>query len=139
MTYLDGCIFAESKGYIVKDFSSPLKSFSVVVDDTYAIAINQSTIDCKEAKTVLFHELGHCATGSFYNEYSPCDVRKRHENRADKWAIKKLIQEDELKEAISNGYTDLWELAEYFDVTEEFMRKAICWYTHGNLETELYF
>ena len=26
-----------------------------------------------------------------------------------------------------------------FGVTEEFMRKAVCWYTHGNLATELYF
>ena len=139
MTYLDGCILAESKGYIVKEFICPLKSFSVAVDDTYAIAINHSAISPGEDKTVLFHELGHCDTESFYNEYSPCDVRKKHENRADKWAIKKLIPKDELDEAVADGCTELWELAEHFGVTEEFMRKAVCWYTYGNLAAELYF
>lgn len=139
MTYLDGCIFAESKGYILKDFVCPLKSFSVAVDGTYAIAINRSAIEPGEDKTVLFHELGHCDTGSFYNEYSSCDVHQRHENRADKWAIKKLVPEDELDQAVADGHTELWDLADHFGVTEDFMRKAVCWYTHGNLATELYF
>ena len=30
-------------------------------------------------------------------------------------------------------------LAEYFEVTEDFMRKAVCLYVHGNVATELYF
>ena len=30
-------------------------------------------------------------------------------------------------------------LAEYFGVTEDFRRKAVCWYTYGNLAAELYF
>lgn len=139
MTYLDGCILAESKGYIVKDFVCPLKSFSVAVDGTYAIAINHSAMDPDEDKTALFHELGHCETDSFYNEDYPFDIRERHENKAWKWAIKKLIPEDELDAAVADGYTELWELAEHFGVTEDFMRKAVCWYTHGNLATELYF
>ena len=33
----------------------------------------------------------------------------------------------------------LQKIAEYFGVTEDFMRKAVCWYTYGNLATELYF
>ena len=28
-----------------------------------------------------------------------------------------------------NGITEVWELAEYFDVTEDFMRWAIAYYT----------
>lgn len=89
-----------------------------------------STVD---EKTKLAHELGHCATGAFYNVYSPCDIRQRHENRADKWAIKTLIPEDELKEAVARGCTELWELADFFSVTENFMRKAVSWYKYGNL------
>ena len=64
---------------------------------------------------------------------------KKHENRADKWAIQRLIPLPELDAARADGHTELWELAEYFGVTEDFMRKAVCWYTHGNLATELYF
>lgn len=87
----------------------------------------------------LGHELGHCETGAFYNIWAARDVRQKHEHRADKWAIKKLIPEDELDRAVADGCTDMWSLAEHFAVTEDFMRKAVCWYTYGNLATELYF
>lgn len=87
----------------------------------------------------LSHELGHCLTGSFYNIYSCADLRQRHENRADKWAIRRLIPVEALDDAIACGHTELWDLAEFFGVTEEFLRKALCLYVHGNLATELYF
>ena len=86
------------------------------------------------AKVHLAHEIGHCVCGAFYNPYSSFDIRQKHEHRADKWAIKKLIPVDELDEAVAAGHTELWDLADYFGVTEEFMKKAVCWYTHGNLE-----
>ena len=76
----------------------------------------------------LGHELGHCETGSFYNPYAALDVRQKHENRADRWAIKKLIPKDELWLAMDRGYRKPWELAEYFGVTEEFLRKAVAYY-----------
>lgn len=82
----------------------------------------------------LAHELGHCATGSFYNQWAARDVRKRHEIRADKWAIEKLIPRDELAEAVAGGLREPWELAEHFGVTEPFIRKAVCWYKHGNVD-----
>ena len=87
----------------------------------------------------LSHELGHCATGSFYNIHAAVDCRRRHENRADKWAVTQLISVDDLDEAIAEGCTELWELADRFQVTEDFIRKAVCYYVHGNLATELYF
>ena len=87
----------------------------------------------------LSHEIGHCLTGSFYNRYAAVDSRDRHENRADKWAVKKLIPVDELDAVVAGGCTEIWELAERFGVTEEFVRKAVCYYVHGNLATELYF
>lgn len=91
-----------------------------------------------EEKVKLGHELGHCVTGSFYNRWAACDVRRKHENRADKWAVEQFLSAQELDEAVAEGYTDLWSLAEYFGVTEEFMRKAVCWYTYGNLDVEEY-
>ena len=87
----------------------------------------------------LSHELGHCVTGSFYNIHAAVDSRRRQENRADKWAVTQLIPLDDLDDAIAQGCTELWELAERFGVTEEFVKKAVCWYVHGNLATELYF
>lgn len=87
----------------------------------------------------LGHELGHCVTGSFYSRSTAVDSRQRHENQADRWAVQNLIPVDDLDQAVAEGCTELWELAERFDVTEEFVRKAVCLYVHGNLATELYF
>lgn len=103
-------------------------------DGSCAIALDPWRLSTlADEKVKLAHELGHCATGSFYNIYAACDVRQKHENRADKWAIKKLIPEDELNRAVSRGITEIWDLAEHFNVTEDFMHKAVCWYVNGNL------
>ena len=87
----------------------------------------------------LGHELGHCLTGSFYNRYAAVDCRQRHENQANKWAIQTLIPVDDLDRAVAEGCTEVWELAERFGVTEDFVKKAVCLYVHGNLAAELYF
>ena len=87
----------------------------------------------------LGHELGHCVTGSFYNIHAAVDCRRRHENKADKWAVQALIPVEELDNAIAEGCTEVWELAERFGVTEEFIRKTVCYYVHGNMAAELYF
>lgn len=73
----------------------------------------------------LAHELGHCETGAFYSLHSAAQIRARCENRADRWAIKKLVPAAELLRALEGGITELWSLAEHFNVTEDFMRKAL--------------
>ena len=121
--------------------SLPLcKSMSVQVGGSCAIAMDPTVCDTGSVeRTHLSHELGHCITGSFYNRYAAVDHRRRHENRADKWAIRKLLTVDQLDDAIAEGCTELWQLADRFGVTEEFVKKAVCLYVHGNLATELYF
>ena len=114
-------------------------SLSVPLGDRYAIALDPWKLGSLAQETVcLAHELGHCKTGSFYNRHAALDIRQKHENRADKWAIRQLVPEDALDQAVADGYTDLPSLAEHFCVTVPFMRKAVCWYTHGNLAAEMY-
>ncbi len=96
-------------------------------------------LSSRDEKLKLAHELGHCVTGSFYNAHATVDCRQKHENTADKWAVMELITADELDEAVAEGFTEIWELAEHFDVSEEFMRKAVCLHVHGNVAVELYF
>lgn len=116
-------------------------SMSVMLDGGQCfIGLDPSLRDGSVQERVhLCHELGHCVTGSFYNIYAAVDSRRRHENRADKWAVTTLISVEELDNAIAQGCTEVWELAEYFQVTEAFIRKALCWYIHGNMAAELYF
>lgn len=109
-----------------------------VMDDNGAcfIAIDPYKLSSQQDERMkLAHELGHCMTGSFYNQYAAVDCRQRHENRADKWAIQRMITEYDLQSAVDLGITEPWELAEHFDVPEDFIRKAICYYTYGNLAT----
>ena len=116
-------------------------SMSVMLDSGQCfVGLDPSLRDGSVQERVhLSHELGHCVTGSFYNIYAAVDSRRRHENRADKWAVTTLISVEELDNAIAQGCTEVWELAEYFQVTEAFIRKALCWYVHGNMAAELYF
>lgn len=116
-------------------------SMSIMSDDgSCYIGLDESIQDGNAQERVhLGHELGHCATGSFYSIYTAVDSRQRHENKADKWAVKNLIPVCALDAAVANGCTEIWELAEQFGVTEQFMKKAVCYYVHGNLAEELYF
>lgn len=104
------------------------------------IAIDPSRLSGEnDHRAKLAHELGHCCTGAFYNRYASCDLRQRHENRADKWAVRRLVPVEELDRAVAEGCTELWELADHFGVPEALLRKAVCLHVHGNLAAELYF
>lgn len=133
---------AQQNNIRVRNFPLPeFGSLSIQTEgEACYIGIDEAVQDGSAQERVhMAHELGHCITGSFYNRYSDFDCRQKHENRADKWAAKKLIPVDELDAAIAEGCTEIWELAERFGVTEEFARKAVCYYVYGNLATELYF
>ena len=78
----------------------------------------------REERVHLAHELGHCETGAFYNVYAKCDIRRKYERRADKWAIRQLIPKRAWNAALRDGIVEVWDLAEYFDVTEDYVRKA---------------
>ena len=112
----------------------------IALDCTESLSLQDDSMNCyidinprmvkkyNDEVTKLAHELGHCLYGGFYNRYSKCDVRQKHERKADIWAIKKLIPEDELCEYVNQGYTEIWQLAELFDVTDDFMQKAVEFY-----------
>lgn len=112
------CIQTETRCYIGMDYD-----------------VIKNEADCR---VHLAHELGHCATGSFYNRWAARDLREKHEHRADKWAITRLVPHAALDKAVESGIKEAWSLAEYFGVTEDFMKKAICFYKYGNLNPELY-
>ena len=142
MNAYDLYVLAEQQNIEVIETSLPENGSLSLMDDAgnCYIGIDESVMDGGSLEIVhMAHELGHCLTGSFYNRHTRFDIRQRHENRADKWAVRQIISVEDLDTAIAAGYTEVWQLAEYFSVTEQFMRKAICLYVHGNVATELYF
>ena len=112
------------------------KSVSLALPDgAMFIGIDDSVMQSRaEERVHLAHELGHCVTGAMYNMNCPIMPRQRYEKVADAYAIKKLVDEDELRRVIDEreGDISVWELSEWFDVTEDFMRKALAFYFKKN-------
>lgn len=108
------------------------KSVSVELPDgEMFIGIDDSVMRSRaEERVHLAHEIGHCVTGAMYNIRCPIMPRQRCERIADAYAIKKLVDEDELRQIIDerDGDISVWELSEWFDVTEEFMQKVVKFY-----------
>lgn len=106
-----------------------VKSAVISMGGDAAIYLDTSKIDTLAEETeIIAHEYGHIATGAVHPVCSPFDIVEKHERRADKWAIQRLLPKSELENAVRAGYTEPWEIAEYLGRTEAFTRKAIAYY-----------
>lgn len=121
---------ADENGIRIDVFPMPAtKSAAVMSDGKCFVALDPNIITSNAAgKVCLAHEIGHCETASFYNLYSPLDLRGKHEKKADRWAIEHLIPPDELEKLIRQGCADIQTMADNFGVTVEFMEKALKFY-----------
>ena len=119
---------AERRGHVVVCESlTETPSFSLQTNKRCYIAIDQR-LNVQQEREALAHELGHCEYGGFYNRHSKYDIRAKAERRADKWAFAKLVPYGQLVQAVRHGVTEVWDLAELFDVSCEFMQRAIAYY-----------
>lgn len=121
---------------IAEDNQIPVINFPIQNESVEALSVCDDEGSCLIAldihklggsadhKVKMAHELGHCIQGAFYNQYSSADVRGKHEYRADKWAIQKIVPYQELVNACEQGYTECWQLADYFGITEDYVRRA---------------
>lgn len=91
----------------------------------YAIFLDFSKIQSTRLmRGVCVHELGHAATGALHKVSSPFETVGRSEYRANRWAAENYLTEADFREAFAAGYTQPWELAEYFDLPEEDIKNA---------------
>ena len=123
-------IEAENKGIYIEDRSlDKIGSLTVrLYDEIYIIGIDTREMTTAQERVHLAHEMGHCETGAVYDERVPLETRGRCEHKANVWAIKELLPKEELKKAFKRGTIEVWELAEEFDVTEDFIRLACKYY-----------
>lgn len=106
--------------------SHSINGFSIIAIDHHKV---KSHADYKVKSA---HELGHCITNSFYDKDCPVVPRGRIERRADIWAIRNTVPRRVVVKLFKSGVNELWELAEYFGVTEEFMKTALKYYDLWN-------
>ena len=120
---------AEKRGVSVIDWSLPETGCcEVQIGTTCAIGIDPCVSTEAERTVMLAHGLGHVLRGELYNLYSPYDVRKKHERRADEWAIRKTVPASKIKKAVRQGLTEPWQIAEAFGITVPFAEKALRYY-----------
>lgn len=126
--------YAQRRGHLITDISyQEAVSASVQLSNGQCcIGIDRKRIKTEaEEKTVMLHELGHCERGAFYTRSCPIDNRTKCEEMADRWAIKKELSYKKLLRAMQSGHTEAYDLADYFGVTEEMIRKAYQYYTEA--------
>lgn len=118
-----------------------IKSMSVrFYDGSKVIGLSKDDDSEFTKLELMAHEMGHCMTESFYEGYSPFELREKHEYKANAWAVNEIVPFSELCKAVKKGYRELWELAEHFNVSSRFMEKAITIHSlHGRIvPPELY-
>ena len=113
----------------IRLFTCPVpgsKAVTIELEGIYGIFLDPDQIqNSAEELCVAAHELGHCMTGSTHSLSSGLDYIERHEYRADKYAVHRILPVKQIEQAMRAGYTKLWQLAEYFDVTETFLQRAL--------------
>ena len=98
--------------------------------ENYAIFLDFTKISSTRLlRGVCYHELGHAATGALHKVSSPYELVERSEHRANRWAAQHYLTEKEFREAFSYGYTEPWQLAEYFDLPQREIESAYHYWT----------
>ena len=96
----------------------------------YAVFLDFTKIQSTQLlRGVCCHELGHIATGALHKVDSPYELVERSEYRANRWVSEHFLTEDAFREAFSDGYTEAWQLAEYFDLPEQVIADALTYWT----------
>lgn len=115
---------------IIPYLNAPSEGTTIRDEDYYAIFLDITKLrSIKVYNGVCLHEMGHVATGALHKVDSPYETVERSEYRANRWGFENYLRAEEFKEAFAAGYTELWQLADYFDLPEETIRKALSYWT----------
>lgn len=98
--------------------------------DLYAVFLDFSQIhSLRELNGVCYHELGHLGTGSLHKVSSPYETVERSEYRANRWSAEHYLPAEDFREAFAAGYTEVWQLEEYFDLPQWDILAALRYWT----------
>jgi len=116
---------AESNNLIVRE--RPLRAYDGRIRGKKILI--RSTLTVTKKTCVLAEELGHYYTtvGDILNQEDVSNVKQ--ENKARAWAYGKLVPMEELKHAFDAGYRSTYEIAEYLDIDEGFLKESLDHYT----------
>ena len=96
-----------------------LKGYYRAYPDGYTVMAISPELTLADRTSVSYHEAGH-----HYTMYEPGQP-SRNESRADRWAARKLVPVISLIDALAAGCNNLFEVAEYLQVSENFLYKTL--------------
>lgn len=122
MTYQELLIEAENEGLKIKEkplnygFKGLYKNKKIIIDNK---------LNLREKNCILSEELGHYYTssGNILDQTKTNNVKQ--EKRARNWAYEKSVGIIYLIKSFEKGIRTKHELAEYLNVTEDFLESAI--------------
>lgn len=106
-----------------------IEAFSISVGENSIICIDRKKVkDTADEKYKLAHELGHHISKAFYECENDTVYKYKleydKERQADEYAISLLIPFDEFENILKTDNKELWQIAEFFDVPQDLVKKA---------------
>ena len=104
----------------------PAQGVTMRINSRYGVFLDFNQIkSTRLLRGICYHESGHVGTGALHKVSSPYETVERSEYRANRWAAEHYLTTDDFRAAFADGYTELWELAEYFDLPEDDIKNAL--------------
>ena len=120
----------ENRVDVIPYFGMPQPGATLRDGSYYAVFLDFSKIlTTRLLRGVCCHELGHIATGALHKVDSPYELVERSEYRANRYMAQAFLTEDAFRDAFSAGYTELWQLAEFFDLPEQDIKNALTYWS----------
>ncbi|APU60198.1 ImmA/IrrE family metallo-endopeptidase [Clostridium botulinum] len=123
MTYNKLLYEAESQGVKVVEMKFKGKCKGLYGDNVIALDKNIETL--KEKRCILAEELGHhyTSSGNILDNSNISNLKQ--EKRARNWGYEKLVGIIDIINAFNAGTKNRYEMAEYLEVTEDFLESSI--------------
>ncbi|ENK0839158.1 ImmA/IrrE family metallo-endopeptidase [Clostridium botulinum] len=123
MTYNKLLYEAESQGVEVIEMKFKGKCKGLYGDNV--IALNKNIETLKEKRCILAEELGHhyTSSGNILDNSNISNLKQ--EKRARNWGYEKLVGIIDIINAFNAGTKNRYEMAEYLEVTEDFLESSI--------------
>jgi len=121
--YEDLAIDIQNKGICIINVNFHGHCKGLYADNIIAISTNLETD--KEKECILAEELGHYYTssGNILDNHDILNVKQ--EKRARDWGYEKLVSIVDVIKAFNAGVENHYEMAEYLNITEDFLDASI--------------
>lgn len=109
---------------------APSEGVTIRDNEDYAVFLDFTKIQStRSLKGVCYHEMGHLGTGALHKVSSPFETVERSEYRANRWSAEHFLTAQDFRDAFAAGYSELWQLADYFDLPEQDVKNALTYWS----------